>query len=608
MRVNLLNPRNSLLGSLSSGPDLVLAGSLFLHAIPVETRQAAPKQYTDSAFGTLNASKITSGTIPVGRLPSYSGDVIAALGTNVFTLTNTGINPDTYTKVLVDNKGRILSGTIISDTDIPDLDFSKVNLFRPFNLAGYGITNGVSRNGDTLSENMEMLGDIVNSDDASTMDYLNNETISKQGNVPTGFVIIKSSALSVSGFLRCNGGVLNKSLYSALYGVIGDTFSYDYNSIGNGKPWKSQYGLNTQQSGAIGTWSTATSLPGNSALGSVLATKNRVYLIAGSTGSANIESNPNTTVYTAVINSDGTLGTWTTASGIPQDLSGAELVVYKNKAYLIGGFTDSTNTSSNVYSCDIYSDGTIGSWVPVSTLPISLGYCQALMIGNYLFIIGGQSNSSTYLNTVYRAKINEDGSVGVWNLVSTLPTNLSRFSAVLLKNKLYILGGTVSSNSTSRNIYISTIDVNYDLSSWVFYSEIPSNLAEFSLVSTSSTLYLLGGSAMGSITDPDAVFNTYSCTINQDGSLGSWVSGNALALARVGMRVLITSSKIYLLGGHDSDTYNTVQTANFIGGYNDYTPYYTSSITEIDINTEFKLPDYSTLEDDSKKIYYFIKY
>ena len=45
------------------------------------------------------------------------------------------------------------------------------------------------------------------------------------------------------------------------------------------------------------------------------------------------------TVYTAPINADGTLGTWTTGTSLPSVLCSSQAIVTKNRVYLLGGYT-----------------------------------------------------------------------------------------------------------------------------------------------------------------------------------------------------------------------------------------------------------------------------
>jgi hypothetical protein len=72
-----------------------------------------------------------------------------------------------------------------------------------------------------------------------------------------------------------------------------------------------------------------------------------VYLLGGYNGSAYVS-----TVYTAPINSDGSLGTWTTGTSLPGVFSLSQAIVTKNRVYLLGGYNGSAYVST-VYTAPI---------------------------------------------------------------------------------------------------------------------------------------------------------------------------------------------------------------------------------------------------------------
>lgn len=59
-------------------------------------------------------------------------------------LATSGVIAGIYTKVTVDTYGRVTSGSTLSASDIPNLDWSKITSGKPTTLAGYGITDGVN--------------------------------------------------------------------------------------------------------------------------------------------------------------------------------------------------------------------------------------------------------------------------------------------------------------------------------------------------------------------------------------------------------------------------------------------------------------------------------
>lgn len=60
----------------------------------------------------------TSGTLAAARLPALNGDITTVAGSSTATLANSGVTAGSYTKVSVDQKGRVTSGNALSNSDI----------------------------------------------------------------------------------------------------------------------------------------------------------------------------------------------------------------------------------------------------------------------------------------------------------------------------------------------------------------------------------------------------------------------------------------------------------------------------------------------------------
>lgn len=95
------------------------------------TQSAADSRYVTSSRKVIAGTGLSGG----GALTS---DVTLSLGTS-------GVVAGTYTKVIVDAYGRVTSGTNLSATDIPNLDWSKITTGKPTTLAGYGITDAYTK-------------------------------------------------------------------------------------------------------------------------------------------------------------------------------------------------------------------------------------------------------------------------------------------------------------------------------------------------------------------------------------------------------------------------------------------------------------------------------
>lgn len=73
-------------------------------------------------------------------------------------LSDTGVTAGTYSKVIVDSKGRVTGSASLVAEDIPDLDWAKIVSGKPNTLEGYGITDAVNKAGDTMTGALTLSG------------------------------------------------------------------------------------------------------------------------------------------------------------------------------------------------------------------------------------------------------------------------------------------------------------------------------------------------------------------------------------------------------------------------------------------------------------------
>ena len=356
---------------------------------------------------------------------------------------------------------------------------------------------------------------------------------------PTGTVIEVDTATTPTNYLRANGTQISKTTYAALFAVIGDTYATTTMSSIIGQPWRQQYSFNTANS-TIGTWVTDTSVLLSGVIFSqAIVTNNRVYLLGGLKGSITIN-----TVYTTTINADGTLGTWVTSTPLPVALFWSQVIMTKNRVYLIGGRNGATYLST-VYTATINADGTLGTWIIDTPLPISVSNMQIIVINNRVYLLGGNINGIP-LSTVYTTTINTDGTLGTWIIDIPLPRAVAHSQAIVTNNRVYLLGGW-------NGNYTSVV---------------------------------------------------YTAPINPDSTLGTWTIDTPLPITIAHSQAIVTNSRVYLLGGYNGNiALNTVYSTPFSGGLNNYT-----SLTSINATT-FTLPDYTIMDAvSSPKSYHYIKF
>ena len=155
--------------------------------------------------------------------------------------------------------------------------------------------------------------------------------------------------------------------------------------------------------GGLGEFQAANPLPAPLYRLAVTVVNDVIYATGG------YDNNRNTynTVYYARINADGSLSAWQATTPMPNALYYHRLVVHDGQLVVLGGKNDSTEFST-VYSAPINGDGTIGNWVTQSSLPQPIyrfGAVSAELHGSeFIYVLGGV-NGASILKTVYHSDV-----------------------------------------------------------------------------------------------------------------------------------------------------------------------------------------------------------
>jgi hypothetical protein len=192
------------------------------------------------------------------------------------------------------------------------------------------------------------------------------------------------------------------------------------------------------QSGTVGdttntTWTTITTNPLPTTLAhhamaeaddtnSLVAKGQRfVYVIGGQVNAP--DAGGTNAVYVASVDSTaGKVGVWTALkSTLPQGLFGLSATVHNGYLYVAGGINSNGVPVTAVYSAQVNSDGTLGSWTTATNaLPTPRAFGTMFVFGGIIYYIDGYSNGSVAPNdqtvgdkTVYYANALR-GAVGAW--------------------------------------------------------------------------------------------------------------------------------------------------------------------------------------------------
>jgi N-acetylneuraminic acid mutarotase len=207
--------------------------------------------------------------------------------------------------------------------------------------------------------------------------------------------------------------------------------------------------------GSVGSWTTSSNhLGGSRFRGASFVANGRAYVVGGANGVGNANY-----VEYATLNNDGSLGSFTDSPNtMPKGLSAPSAVYNGGRAYVMGG-NDGSSEQSAVYYTVVNSDGTINAWSTASNaLPVGLRAATAVSNGEYIDFMGGYTSSDdTNVSTVYYSHVQQynpsadDDNDGVTNGIEDAAPNHGDGNS----------DGTPDSEQTNVASFVSSVSGKY---------------------------------------------------------------------------------------------------------------------------------------------------
>lgn len=217
--------------------------------------------------------------------------------------------------------------------------------------------------------------------------------------------------------------------------------------------------------------------------------------------------------------------------------------------YVVGGA--GAGPVGSVERATINADGTLGALAlaPELTLREARSRHASVVTGRSLLVIGGVSGT-TALASIERATPGADGSLaGFTTLAAHLVTPRAGHAAVVIGDALYVIGGEQADGTRLSSVERATITANGGLGELAIVPgvELATPRTGHTLEVIGSAVYVLGGDS----TDRKPLATVERAEIGADGQLGPFraVSAPRLAIPRTGHRTVRIGDGIYALGG-----------------------------------------------------------
>jgi hypothetical protein len=212
----------------------------------------------------------------------------------------------------------------------------------------------------------------------------------------------------------------------------------------------------------------------------------------------------------------------------------------------IGG---KTNSGSRLIYRITPSGGSYGYGV-AGELPLGIEEAAAAVHNGWLYVIGGRDAASNTGTTVYAAPVTGGGTVGAFRLASLMPMPRASAQAVVVRSRLYVIGGNVPQTqggiTPSASVIYTTIGPDGSLGPWQSTANLPEPVMNHASVAIGDDIYTIGGSTSGGRSDKTHVAEVAPAT----GAIANWqTASQTLPQGRSGHAAVAIKGQLVVTGG-----------------------------------------------------------
>ncbi|MDH5545015.1 MAG: Ig-like domain-containing protein [Gammaproteobacteria bacterium] len=280
---------------------------------------------------------------------------------------------------------------------------------------------------------------------------------------------------------------------------------------------------------ATNSWGSATSIPTPRSNMTMIRSGNKVTLMGGYDGNDSAVLNFTTRVDQFDLETD----TWKPLSPMPFGRADFGAIEHKGNIYLFGG-----HYQQQIMSEISYYNIAENRWFPRKIRPQLLAFSSTAVIGDSIYMIGGDTGTSDQTGAVTRYETTTD----TWHSVAPMNKQRMLAGAATIDEKIYVVGGYDTFGEISN---VEVFDKTTGL--WTALAPLPTKRGALRLEAVAGKLYAIGGTG-----DPKRV-DEY------DPQTDTWLRKSDLPGSRAGATSVVLNNRIYLIGGTDRDSeYKTV--------------------------------------------------
>lgn len=200
-------------------------------------------------------------------------------------------------------------------------------------------------------------------------------------------------------------------------------------------------------------------------------------------------------------------------------------------------------------------------YFPTTPMPSARQMYGAVVLGDYLYLIGGNTEKEGYVLSVQKAPIKADGQLGVWEPTTSLPQGRTYIenSTLALNDIVYVVAGYDGRKDTASNTILWTRPkADGHLEPWRESSAYPGGGIHCApAAATPGYIHLIGGALLPLNPSP----LVWSARIGPDGSVLGWEKGPDLPYPLWYHSAAVAGGRVWVWGGLQKADRNSVSGA-----------------------------------------------
>ena len=232
---------------------------------------------------------------------------------------------------------------------------------------------------------------------------------------------------------------------------------------------------------------------------------------------------------------------WETKKSLPAPRAAAAVAVYDGKAYVFGGSSNGAQAYLGTkHKTTFMYDPKTDTWTQKADMPTARAALSAVVVKDKIYVIGGYYDSTPTRTNVVEIY---DPKTDTWSKGENMLTPRSWTNALTIGDFIYVFSGSNYNNNVVKSI--EYYDTKQD--KWFKKKDAPFALSGTGMAEVSGKIYAFGG---GNFSNLSNIIYEY------DPVLDVWTNIGKMPVALSSFGVTVMEGKIYILGGNSNPSVN----------------------------------------------------